>query len=336
MKKNVLYIGNALSNNGKTVTTIETLALQLRDFCSVKIASRKFNKVLRLIDMVNTVISNRKWAEVVLIDTYSTTNYYYALLISQICRILKIKYIPILHGGNLEQRLIKNPYLSKLIFGNAYKLVAPSNFLKSVFKTFGYEDVLHIPNAIEIQNYQFESRAIDDIKLLWVRSFSSIYNPELAILVLESLLKKGHQAELTMVGPEVDGAMQKTKTLAESKNLNVDFTGKLSKKEWVELSRTSNIFINTTNFDNMPVSVIEAMALGLPIVSTNVGGIPFLLTNNIEGLLVAPNDADTLVEAILKIKKDNNLKDTMITNARKKVEQFDWEIVKSKWQSLLS
>ena len=68
MKKNVLYIGNALSNNGKTVTTIETLALQLKGFCSVKIASRKSNKVLRLIDMVNTVISNRRWAEVVLID----------------------------------------------------------------------------------------------------------------------------------------------------------------------------------------------------------------------------------------------------------------------------
>ena len=68
----------------------------------------------------------------------------------------------------------------------------------------------------------------------------------------------------------------------------MNFTGKLSKQEWRDLSKDYNVFINTTNFDNTPVSVIEAMALGIPVVSTNVGGLPFLITDKVDGVLVEP------------------------------------------------
>ena len=84
-------------------------------------------------------------------------------------------------------------------------------------------------------------------------------------------------ATLAMIGPDVDGSLTKVKDLARKKNLDVNFTGKLSKPEWINYSKDFNVFINTTNFDNTPVSVIEAMALGLPVVSTNVGGMPFLI-----------------------------------------------------------
>ena len=283
--KNVLYIGNALSNKGKTSTTIESLSEYLKEICSIKIASKKSNKILRLLDMIKLVLVNRSETDFVLIDTYSTINFYYALIISQLCRLFHIKYVTTLHGGNLENRLKHSSKLSDLIFNNAYKLVAPSNFLKTIFESYGYKDVIFIPNCIEIVNYDFCNRSIDTIKLLWVRSFSSMYNPELAVLVLEKLLQKKHDAQLTMIGPDADGSSEKVQELAKSKQLKVNFTGKLSKPEWLELSKDSNVFINTTNLDNTPVSVIEAMALGLPVVSTNVGGLPFLITDNIEGLI---------------------------------------------------
>jgi glycosyltransferase involved in cell wall biosynthesis len=334
--KNVLYIGNALSNKGRTTTTIETLGNHLGEVSNIKIASSKLNKALRLLDMIQLVVSNKSNADYVLIDTYSTSNFYFAFVISQICRSLNLKYIPILHGGNLENRLIKSPRLSKAIFRNAYKLIAPSNFLKAIFQSYSYKDVLYMPNSINIDEYHFENRSIDTIKLLWVRSFSSIYNPELAILVLEDLLEKGYEAELTMIGPEVDGSLASTKNLVKSKNLEVIFTGKLSKQQWTQLAKNCNIFVNTTNFDNTPVSVIEAMALGLPIVSTNVGGLPFLITDGVDGLLVPPNSIEFMTDAIIKIKKEKDLKDTLVVNARQKVEQFDWKVVKPKWKSLLS
>ena len=334
--KNVLYIGNALSNNGKTSTTIESLSEHLKEICSIKIASKKSNKILRLLDMMKLVVVNRSHTDVVLIDTYSTINFYYALIISQLCRFFNLKYIPILHGGNLEYRLKNNPKLSKLLFSNAHTLVAPSNFLKSVFETYGYYDVIFIPNAIEINKYSFSNRRIDIIKLLWVRSFSSLYNPELAVLVLEKLLQRGYGAELTMVGPDADGSLQKVKALAKSKQLKINFTGKLAKSEWLSLSKDSNMFINTTNLDNTPVSVIEAMALGLPVVSTNVGGLPFLISNLEDGLLVEPKNPDAMVEAIIKLKSDDVLKNKLVNNARFKVENFSWKQVKPKWEELLS
>ena len=334
--RNVLYIGNALLNKGKTSTTIDSLSKYLSVNYNIKIASNKSNKVLRLIDMMRLVLGNSAKTDYVLIDTYSTTNFYYALIISQLCRLLNLKYINILHGGNLEKRLELNPKLSRLIFKNSYKLVAPSNFLKSIFESYGYNEVIHIPNSIEIDSYMFENRNINDIKLLWVRSFSSIYNPEQAILVLERLLKKNYNAELTMIGPEVDGTLKKVKELAKNKNIDVNFTGKLSKTEWIALSKNFNVFINTTNFDNTPVSVIEAMALGLPVVSTNVGGMPYLISDNQDGLLVNPRDVEAMVNAILKIKNEDNLREEIIKNARSKVENFAWTKVKLKWEALLT
>ena len=334
--KNVLYVGNALSQQGKNFTSVEILGARLREFCKVKIASSKQNKILRLLDMLLLVLKNNRRTDFVLIDTYSTTNFYYALIISQLSRGLKVRYIPILHGGNLEKRLKYSPKMSKMIFGNAYKLVSPSNFLKECFKSYGYNNIEYIPNFLEIKDFEFCRRDISVIKLFWLRSFVSIYNPTLAILVLEELINRGHNAELTMVGPEIDGSLKVIKQLAIDKKLNVKFTGKLSKEEWINLSKDCNVFINTTNFDNMPVSVIEAMALGLPVVSTNVGGLPYLISNNEEGLLVPPNDVDSMANAIIKLKEDQNLKDKLVVNARKKVEKFDWKEIRGKWEKLLS
>ncbi len=230
--KNVLYIGNALSNKGKTSTVIDTLSENLKETCSIKVASSKTNKVLRLLDMMRLIVANKSNTDFVLIDTYSTTNFYYAFIISQLCRLYSLKYITILHGGNLENRLKNNSKLSHLIFNNAYELVAPSYFLKSVFETYGYKDVLYIPNSIELNDYECENRSINTIKLLWVRSFSSIYNPEQAVLVLEKLLEMNYDATLAMIGPDVDGSLTKVKDLARKKNLDVNFTGKLSKLEF--------------------------------------------------------------------------------------------------------
>ena len=138
-----------------------------------------------------------------------------------------------------------------------------------------------------------------------------------------------------MVGPDSDGTLKEVKKLVKLNKLNVKFTGKLPKSEWITLAEDYNIFINTTNFDNTPVSVIEAMALGLTIVSTNVGGMPYLIENNEEGLLVEPNDAKAMAKAIINLFKNPDSAKRMSLNARQKVEQFDWEVVKHRWLDIL-
>jgi glycosyltransferase involved in cell wall biosynthesis len=334
---NLLYIGNQLSQNGKTVTTIDLLSQLLsQEGFKVVTASKKKNKVLRLFDMLFHVIKHSRQTDFVLIDTYSTFNFYYAYLLSQLCRVLKLNYIPILHGGNLPNRLEQSPKLSQSIFKNAHVNVAPSLYTKSSFERFGYHNIVCIPNSIELEKYPFKERTFDSVRLLWVRSFSKIYNPFLAIDILKALRNENINAELCMVGPDSDGSLLEVKKYAKKLHVEVDFTGKLSKEEWLTLSEKYNIFINTTNIDNMPVSVIEAMALGLPIVSTNVGGLPFLIENNKNGILVEPNNVDGFANAIKQIMLNSNQANLMAKNARIYVEQFDWEKVKEKWNSLLA
>jgi len=334
--KQFLYIGNLLLEKGKTQTTIETLSEHLRiEGYTVCTFSNKKNKILRLIDMLFAILKYAKKVDYVLIDTYSTQNFYYAYVCSQLCRLLKLRYITILHGGNLPNRLIKNPKLSAAIFHHSYKNVSPSLYIKSEFEKLGFSNVICIPNTIDIKKYPFKQRIHESLDLFWVRSFSKIYNPLLAIKLLKALKDEGLKASLCMVGPEGDGSLIEAQNLAKELNVKVRFTGKLSKEEWIHLSQDYNIFINTTNVDNMPVSLMEAMALGFPIISTNVGGMPFLIENGHDGILVNPNNIEEFVNAIKWLQWHPNEGKKIAINARGKAEQFDWETVKREWHSLL-
>ncbi|MEM5564569.1 glycosyltransferase family 4 protein [Psychroserpens sp. AS72] len=334
--KKILYIGNNLKNSKSNLSGIQILGPLLEnEGYFIHYASSKTNKVLRLLDMIKSCFKYSKIVDIVLIDTYSTQNFYYAWTISKICRLYNIPYIPILHGGNLPKRLKSHRKKSEYIFSNAIFNVAPSLYLKKEFNHHGYDNVRFIPNTLNIENYNYIEKDFTCPKLLWVRSFSKIYNPQLAIKVLKLLKETYPNAQLCMVGPDSDGSLKEVKSLAFSLNVDVKITGKLTKQEWIDLSKNYNVFINTTNFDNTPVSVIEAMALGLPVVSTNVGGMPFLIENGHNGILVEPKDEQQMTKAIIEILNNDIKRRDIIKNARIKVEQFDWQKVKKLWSEVL-
>lgn len=336
-KEKIVYLGNRLSRNPRvTPATIDTLSQNfIREGFEVIAVSNKQNKALRLLHMILTVVKHHCSAKIVLVDTYSTQNFWYAVAVAGLCRWYKIPYIPILHGGNLPNRLQKSPAQSKRLFSRAKTNVAPSRYLMDSFKQAGFSNTTFIPNAIELQNYPFTQRNTVLPKLLWVRSFAEIYNPLLALKIVERLQDIFPQVQLCMVGPDKDGSMQACKSYAQSKSLPVVFTGKLDKKDWIVLSQQYDIFINTTNFDNTPVSVMEAMALGLPIITTNVGGIPFLLQHKKEALCVPPNDVEAFVEALIMLHQTPGMARSLTLNARKNVENCDWQKVKELWIPLL-
>ena len=332
----LLYLGNRLSKHGFNKTTIETLGLHLeQEGFGVYYASNKKSFPFRMLDMMWSVVLYRKQVSYILIDTYSTKAFWYAFVCSLLARVLNIKYIPILHGGDLPNRLKNNPKLCRMVFANAYQNVAPSGYLKQAFENAGFKNVIHIPNSIEIDKYEFKTRAELIPKLLWVRAFASIYNPQMAVKVLQQLQEKYPSASLTMVGPDKDGSLQTTKAFADSIGVAVNFTGQLAKEDWWQLASEHDIFINTTHFDNTPISVMEAMALGLPVVSTNVGGIPHLLTDKENALLVSDNDVSKMTDAICSLLEDQQKASDLTLNARHFIEQMDWNVVKEEWKRVL-
>lgn len=334
---NLLYIGNNLNSPGSLPTGIQNLGEALRkEGYNIKTASDKKNRFLRLMDMLRLVIRHSKTTDFVLIDTYSTSNFWYAYFVGNLCRQLQLKYIPILHGGNLPKRLKNCRKSCKLLFGNAFLNIAPSHYLLQAFAEAGFSNLKYIPNHIQLDNYEFKSRNCLKPRLLWVRAFAEIYNPILPIKVLEKLIFEYPEAELCMVGPEKDGSFQLCRKYASDNNLPVLFPGKMGRKEWIKLSREYDIFLNSSNIDNTPVSVIEAMALGLPVVSTDVGGMPFLIDSGREGMLIPPNDPESMLSAIQKLLNDPENAQKMAISARQKVEAFQWEKVELEWKEVLT
>lgn len=334
--KNLLYIGNKLSNHGYTSTSIETLGTFLEDEgFNVFYASSRKNKAMRMGEMIYKTFKYCKKVDYVLIDTYSTKNFWYAFIISQLCRLLKVKYIPKLHGGDLPNRIVKSKFFSDRVFNNAYINIAPSSYLFEEFKKSGYNNLKYIPNTIELKLYKESVKEFKTPKLLWVRSFSKIYNPIMAVKVFIKIKQSFPDAELCMVGPQKDDSYFTTMNFAENHNVDVLVTGKLLKEDWIKRSNNYNIFINTTHFDNTPISVIEAMALGIPVVSTNVGGIPYLLEHNHNALLVKDNDVQDMIKQIERIIKEPNLGQSLSQNGKALVKDFDWELVKKQWIELL-
>ena len=335
-RKKLLYLGNKLAIHGRPPTSVDVLPSWLQqEGYEVISASSKKNKLLRLADMLLTLFRNKRKVDLVLIDTYSTQNFYYAVFSAALCRVYKLPYIPILRGGDLPKRLKGNKGQSKKLFGKAHLNVAPSLYMKQQFEEAGFQNIRYIPNTIAMVNYPFLRRKTISPKLLWVRSFAEIYNPLLALEIVEILKKEGEAVELCMVGPDKDGSMARCKKVAAELNLPITFAGMLSKEEWTALSKEYDIFINTTNFDNMPVSVMEAMALGLPVISTDVGGMPFLIDDGKDGVLVAPNNAQAFVKAIRDLIQNPSKVERLTENAREKMEAHDWEVVKGRWNDVI-
>jgi glycosyltransferase involved in cell wall biosynthesis len=335
----ILYIGNNLTKKSKYNSTFTTLSnLFEQELIEVKRTSAMQNKTLRLLDMLYHVVKYHRKVDLILIDTYSTSNFYYAFITSQLARILKKKYIPILHGGNLPMRLDQNPIWSRMLFQHSFKNVAPSGYLQFEFEKRGFQTIF-IPNVLNIKEYAFKNRKQIQPKLLWVRAFAHYYNPIMAIEVLKKLKDTYPNATLCMVGPDKgDGSLQATQNLVKELHLekSVTFTGVLPKEEWHQLSENYDIFINTTTIDNTPVSVMEAMALGLPIVSTNVGGVPYLVQQQVDGLLVKSNDVASMKDQVFELLQNPELVNQLTTKARLKAESFDWSQVRIKWLEIIN
>ena len=337
----VLYFGNILSKHGYTPTTIENLSRLLRtEDMEFYTSSDKCNKLFRFLDMILFFFKHRKKADVVLIDTYSTLNFWYAVVIGMLSRCFHIKYIPILHGGKLPQRIERNKNISARLFNRSAVNVAPSSYLYTEFVKRGFHNTTIIPNFINEDDYLIrERKTANPMRLLWVRSFSDGYNPQMAVRCLSLLRQDFSDTTMLMIGGTNGGeeCLKATKRLAEELGVSdaIEFTGKLSKRELIERSQECNVFINTTNADNTPVSMIEAMATGIPVVSTNVGGIPYIIDDGKNGLLVEAGDVDAMADKLKLLMVDEAMAVRLSRASIETGTKYYSSSVRNAWHKLL-
>lgn len=338
LNKSILLIGNHLSSSNLNTTIIEQMTVRLRfkDWI-VYTTSDKLNKIVRIIDIVITIISKNKKYNLALIDVFSGQAFVWAFISGWLLKLLKKPFVLMLRGGDLPKFAESHPHLVRKLFSWANGIYSPSKYLKEKLGKF-YVNIQIIPNPIEIEKYKFTCRIQISPRLVWLRAFHGIYNPSLVPKVLSLLINNQSKGiEILMVGPDKgDGSLQRMNLLAEEfmveQFINI-ITG-VPKDQVPFYLNQGDIFINTTNIDNTPVSVIEAMACGLCIVSTNVGGVPYLLEHEVDALLVSPNDPEAMASAIQRILNEPELSNRLSSNARKKAESYDWSIILPQWEEI--
>jgi glycosyltransferase involved in cell wall biosynthesis len=336
-KRTILIVGNFLSEKIGIRTVCEDFAdLLAKAGWSVKTTSRKTNRVLRLLDMLNTVWRYRKDYNLACIDTYSGMAFFWAEAVGFSLHLLGKPFILILHGGDLPKFSQRWARRVSLLLNSASAVTAPSRYLQETMQLYR-ADITVIPNPIELNTLQYRLRSNATPRIVWLRAFHKIYNPSLAPRVLAELKKQGFECILNMVGPDKkDGSLEATLQLAEKIKVRslINIANGVPKNQVSEELSKGDIFINTTNVDNTPVSVIEAMACGLCIVSTNVGGISRLLEDGVDALLVPPDDQKAMAAAIQRILSEPGLVKQLSANAHKKAKQFDWAEVLPKWEEI--
>ena len=339
MKLPVLLVGTFLSSTLGNRSVCEDLAARLgAAHWLVLTTSERQGRLPRLLDMVSTVWCRRYDYAVAQVDVFSGPAFVWAEAVCQILCWVGKPYILTLRGGNLPAFAKSWPRRVRHLLGSAAVVTTPSRYLLENLAHY-CTNMRLLPNPLDLSAYKFKLRKQPQPSLVWLRSFHSIYNPSLAPQVLAHLVESFPDISLAMVGPDRgDGSLQAMQQIATELGVahRIMLPGRISKAEVTDWMSRGDIFLNTTNVDNTPISVLEAMACGLCVVSTNVDGIPYLLEHEHDALLVPPNDPVAMATAVHRLLTEPGLAERLSCNARQKVKQFDWSIILPQWEALLT
>jgi glycosyltransferase involved in cell wall biosynthesis len=331
-------VGNFLSSSVITRGVCEELAARLSAAgWRVLTTSNKQNRVKRLADMIDTLWRRRRDYEVAHVDVFSGPAFSWAEAVCWSLKRINKPYILTLHGGDLPSFGERWPLRLRRLLSSAALVTTPSRYLQDRMKAYCNE-LLLVPNPLEISAYEFRLRRRPLPRLVWLRAFHSIYGPSVAAKTLARVLRELPDAHLTMIGPDKgDGSLQETRQLVRELGIadRVDILGPVSKTDVPKLLNSGDLFLNTAKVDNTPISVLEAMACGLCVISANVGGIPYLLEDGHDALLVPPDDVEGMANAVLRICQQPGLAMYLSTNARATAGEFDWAHVLPRWEQLL-
>lgn len=328
----ILFAGNILSKHKASKGVSEKIVDIFSKEVHIRAVSDKANKILRFADIFWVCLTHNY--DVLVADTYSGQALTIARLASLVAKIRGKKIILVLRGGMLPEFYVKNKSLVNSVLQRANQIITPSLYLQNSFNEFGYK-VEYIPNFIDTSVFYEHKMERKPYSLLWVRAFRSIYNPSLAVESFAGILKNYPQATLTMAGPD-DGLLDETKKLAKKLGVldKITFPGPLKNTELPDLYSSCSVYLNTTSYESFGMAVMEAVACGIPVVSTAVGEIPLLWKDNEEILLVNDFKSQTMSEKIEELFANPAKSQKIVTNAKVKVSAYSLDEIKERWFKL--
>ena len=232
------------------------------------------------------------------------------------------------HSGEARDHLQRSR-IARRALKDVDCLVVPSGYLVEVFAEFGLE-AQAVSNIVDLSQFHYRERRPLRPHLVCTRGFHPYYGIDVVVRAFAEVLKTYPEAQLDLAGGgQLAGSIRE---LVRQLNLpNVNFLGVLSRQQIGRAYDSADIFVNGSNLDNMPVSVLEAFASGTPVVTTSPECMPYLVSHDHTGLLSPVGKHKALAENILRVLRDPGLAARLARNAFEESSRYRWEAVREQW-----
>jgi glycosyltransferase involved in cell wall biosynthesis len=232
------------------------------------------------------------------------------------------------HSGEAADHL-RRSRLARAVLRRIGTTIVPSRFLVDVFAAFGLVAEA-IPNVIDRDRFAFRRRERLRPRLLSTRNFEANYNVACTLRAFARVQARHPGATLTVVG--AGSGAPALHALAASLGLRgVTFTGRVAPAEIARHYDDADVYVQTPAVDNMPLSVLEAFASGLPVVSTDVGGVRAMLTDGVHGLLAPADDDAAIADRICRLLEEPGLGAGLADAAYRETDAYVWDAVRDRW-----
>lgn len=230
------------------------------------------------------------------------------------------------HGGDADKYFAKKSRFVKRWLLRADKVIVLNGYLEKVFDKYHIPCVV-IPNIVEL-NEPIQRKEHEGIQFISVRHLRSLYNIPCVLNAYHKVKQQYPQCSLTILGqgPQREELEQMVQDLHI---LDVDFVGQVPNTEIMRYLSESDIMLSAPHVDNMPVSVLEAMNAGVLVISSRVGGVPYMIEEGKTGLFFTDDNADELAEKMIWAIEHPEERAAMVVRAQKDVQKYTWKNIRS-------
>lgn len=270
-----------------------------------------------------------------IIHIFSAAYYSYLLAAAPailVSRLFRKKCILNYRSGEAEDHLRNWRLTAVPIMRLADVIITPSGYLVEMFARFG----LHaraIYNIVELDRFRYRERRPLRPIFLVSRLLEPLYNVACVLRAFAIIQRRYPEASLTVAAdgwlrPELE------KQASDLKLRNTRFIGFVPFEKMPEMYDAADIYLTSTDLDNMPSSITECMASGVPVVTTDAGGIPYIVKHEETCLMIPRNDHNAMAASAFRLLDDDELAVQIARRARKASRKFTWEAVKNAWLKL--
>jgi len=330
MAKQCEQLRNLLVDEGLRVSLVQTN----RPFTPAWIENLRFVRAFaRLIPYVQELW--RVCGQVEVIHLLANSGWAWHFFAAPVVWIARLRGVPVIvnyRGGDAQRFFYGAPPWVRWTLAGANARVVPSGFLRDIFDSHGLDAEI-IPNVVDLGRFRPVPRpyAPSAPHTIVTRNLEAIYGLDTALHAFAELTQRIPGARMTLAGegPELN----RLRALARDLGIadRVFFSGRLTSEAMAQLYRDADAMLNPSTVDNMPNSILEAYASGVPVVSTDVGGIPYMAQNERTALLVAAGDAPAMAAALHRVFVDRDLAERLVLAGLNEARRYTWSEIRHSW-----